>query len=667
MAAGDIWLGMEGLYFAHLDSAASMIVHTDTGVDHSNQTFLGFNGSTLWTQDGTSNIWELDGTTLALLNTFNVFTGLPGDFGLSLAVRDNGNIVALHNTSDLTLIELDPTGTVVATHAEPSLLHVFSLSIANGSHVALLFSSTDVVAYDLDAETFTVVTPAPPAISPTAAFFYTLAAKPGGGFWIEWDGGHASPDRDYPNNVIFTEYDASGTELQSVSLPSDSGPDYWDNTTAIDCDANGNLYAWLHKYSDTDSTDRSLIIKLMAGTGAMTVVGEVADTYGFGNFDYDRNALHIERGPVVVAPSSPTPVASVRSRRLGCGTHSVVLADRNGNDQGTFTEVSSVDWSRVLDDTSEATVAISSPGGACCQLLRFVDSWATSAVIYRESDAGGVDRVWEGPVTSWSEDPGGVFTLKAKDVTAWLDKRYLHGTLDFRKSAGGGPQTLAFIAEALIRDALYPDDPNVLSFLQIIDGSPLAERQLLAHSAVSGDQLRELLRSGLNMTTLGRRIVLGPDVSFGALPALPGSLFVGGVTIAQDGGNGVSRALVRGQDPIEGVAGRIDPHYGLLESLTTEDSILDIGSARSAAVARVTAGMPVPVGITIPDGSTLDPLAPVDIMDLVPGAVSLISAKNGCREVIAAMQLTKVQVTETAGVEKVALTFVPVGGDVLDG
>ena len=58
----------------------------------------------------------------------------------------------------------------------------------------------------------------------------------------------------------------------------------------------------------------------------------------------------------------------------GCGTHQVQILDRNGEVVTQATTLVYVEWTRILDDTSNAIVRIE-PDGDCCERLSLIRSW----------------------------------------------------------------------------------------------------------------------------------------------------------------------------------------------------------------------------------------------------------------------------------------------------
>lgn len=338
---------------------------------------------------------------------------------------------------------------------------------------------------------------------------------------------------------------------------------------------------------------------------------------------------------------------------LGCPEeYQVAIYDRRGEIQRGEVEPSSLGWSRILDDTSEATISVPK-SGRCCELLDVTYSWCNSVGIFRDGE-----RVWEGPITGL-EFTAEETIISARDVTQWLFRRLIRTLLDF---TGTKAADLTAIAEALIRHGLAPDDPNVLPYLRTLSSGIVGERKYAAESGYVLDALRELGRTGMDWTALGRRIILSGETALARLPALSDEHFAGPLKIVEDGLAAVTAATVLGKG-VRGAAGGVET-CGLLELLVTEEEILDQPSAQTEAEALVDSGWPPPVYVEVPDGTQLSAEAPVDINELVPGVVAPITSSRTCRTVAADLRLIKVSVAYSAGDgERVGVTFAPIGID----
>lgn len=335
---------------------------------------------------------------------------------------------------------------------------------------------------------------------------------------------------------------------------------------------------------------------------------------------------------------------------LGCGEHVVYLYDRCNERMVCEVEgVTSVEWSRVLDDTSEATVevAVSGISPACCGCLGDARSWATEVVITR-----GDETVWVGPIVRLTYTSSTV-TINARDSSAWLNRRVPHADLAFVAT------DLAEIAEALVSDALEPDGGCVLDVTTLASTGILGDREYVENIGYVGDHLDDLSRNGLDWTVVGRRMLLGPEECFGFGESLYDEHFLGDIQVVEDGLSLCTRAVVEG-DGVVGTAGGVDPFFGLVECYTQEDSVLDLASANASAATIVDGQNPPPVALVIPPDSALRPETPIGINELIPGVCFGVATSSTCRELSATLRLTTLRVLVAQdGSETIGVTLAP--------
>lgn len=341
---------------------------------------------------------------------------------------------------------------------------------------------------------------------------------------------------------------------------------------------------------------------------------------------------------------------------LGCAQdYTISITGRGGSPTLGQVEPETLVWGRVLDDTSTAEVVVPMGGDvACCELLGRTRSWCHEFVVHRD----GV-RVWEGPIARIEYGRDSTF-IRAKDVSAWLFKRKIRTLIDYT-TTGLGAADLATIAQAIVRDALAIDDPQVLPYLLVLASGVTGQRQYAPDSAYAGDELRELARTGIDWTALGRRLIIGPETALARLPTLLDEHFIGELTVIEDGDAAATAATVIGKG-VKATSGG-EGTCGLLEVLAKEEQILDTASAQAESDAIVAAGSPTPVYVDVPDGARLAPEAPVGINDLIPGVVAPVAVAEVCRPVTTDLRLQRLSVRFDGDGEQVAVTLVPTGID----
>lgn len=331
---------------------------------------------------------------------------------------------------------------------------------------------------------------------------------------------------------------------------------------------------------------------------------------------------------------------------VGCGTHTAQILDRDGAVVADAHVLIQVEWTRVLDDSSTATLVIQ-PDGDCCAQLAQIRSWRHSVAIWRDGQP-----VWHGPILQ-AEWQAGRVEITAGDILAWLDRRVPHETIDFAAT------DLTDIAEWLIADGYRPDDPG--HRVEVVAPSRVrGDRQYTQDDGQTGDHLRDLADTGLDYTAVGSTILLLPEDHTASVGSLTDEDLPAGLVVAEDGAALATRWVVHGADGVRGEAGGRHPYYGLLERSVEETSILDEASAMAAARSRLRGSLPVPVWLDS-EQVTLSPDAAVDVPSLVPGWCLDVATTATCRTLAQRMKITGLKVTETATGESVQVHLAPTG------
>ena len=91
---------------------------------------------------------------------------------------------------------------------------------------------------------------------------------------------------------------------------------------------------------------------------------------------------------------------------VGCATHTYSITHRNGGFVTASGVLTNVEYNRVINDASTATVTIASSGPGCCAELGQIRSWAQNLNIYRTTESGDSQFMWSGPIfnVDWSYD-----------------------------------------------------------------------------------------------------------------------------------------------------------------------------------------------------------------------------------------------------------------------
>lgn len=354
--------------------------------------------------------------------------------------------------------------------------------------------------------------------------------------------------------------------------------------------------------------------------------------------------------------------------RLGCGIYRVQVHLRGVTDRAVAElEWTSLEWGRMLDDTSSAQVVVDGASGECCAAVAGIGTWSHELHVYRlaASDDGvavGSDyrRVWSGPIIGRRATSAGVI-LQARDLSAWLDRRLIHGDHYF---VGEDPAT---VFETYWNDAMGPDPVGRFTLDITPTGTvPDVEREVTeAQHRIAGEELRELGRTGIDWTVIDRVMLAGgEEVPTDPVASLLDSHFAEPPEVTDDGLQRANRWIVTGAgggeagDEVVGVASVAYSGVGLLEQVASEPAILDNASAQQAAQTRVERTADTQAFV---DGGRLSPDAPWSIEAMVPGARVRLSLTASCIPVRRVQRLTSMTCRVGTDGEAIEVSLQPLG------
>lgn len=344
-----------------------------------------------------------------------------------------------------------------------------------------------------------------------------------------------------------------------------------------------------------------------------------------------------------------------RGGPLGCCVNTASIWDRCLRRKVVdLDDVTCLEYGRELDDLSDALVRVGR-NGRCCEVMDQIRSWRHSLVIHRCGQL-----VWSGPIIrpTYNLDD---MTIEAVDPWAWLDRRLVRAD---REACG----SLVDIARGLITEGLeHPDrrpDETCIAMEYRGCGHQGCREFEACRTSVAAE-LRQLARGPLNFTAVGRRLIVwcGPD-TLGRTNMLQDKDFMGQLSVVEDGYAVATAVCVQGKG-VTAYCGGTDPYYGLLEITVKDDTVTTEEDAMALACQEVAARRRPPVVLSVPNGIRLDPTAPVDFTELVPGVVMPIWSSATCRTVSEDMVLTRVRVrqgcsTDDTDEERVSITVAPV-------
>lgn len=356
-------------------------------------------------------------------------------------------------------------------------------------------------------------------------------------------------------------------------------------------------------------------------------------------------------------PTEPLVLPSSAAQGLGCGTYSVWLQCRGGSPNLTPLPFTALTYGRTIDDVSTAQVTVPADMGADCQsYVSAIRAWEWELSIWRNGD-----EVWVGPVQTPKYTPAGV-TIPARDLFSWLDHRVLIRDRAWKAA------DLATIFASHFTDAMERDPSPRIRLNTSPTGIPGDRRVEADTLPYAGDLMRELGRTGIDWTQVGRELRAGGvEVPAAPLATLTNDwLEVTSIDVVRAptevlvvGGTDEDHAFA----PLE-VATVFDAPSGLVQEVVHEPSALDIPSTVAAARTRAEFYAGQPAYVT----GTLDPKAPVTFDALVPGARLDLRIDQCARRVFAGARLLDVNVSVAVGddgtKETVGVALGPLGTEV---
>lgn len=369
--------------------------------------------------------------------------------------------------------------------------------------------------------------------------------------------------------------------------------------------------------------------------------------------------------------------------------------------------VTEITWRRKLGDYSEASVTLAKPALSpqCWSKLApefdqhgavikpGLSPWAHELSIYRDHRL-----VWQGPIVEWVESRDSI-EISARDVLAWMDRRVVDLNL-----AGGTPDGDRFRGETglvlrNIFERTWPgthetnpfDNPGITEHARIDDtpGKWTETERIWKGSRTVGDLVRDIVKNGVDMFTLGRKVYLVPDFYriehdphrlsdqhiFGdfEIRCLGLDMATEGFVTGQGEATGANAAPLFGKHPPEeGPGGPGNPstpaYYGRITRFHQANSLSGPPPPPPGAPAPPPAQNPspalqqvaqtirdygwrpgAPLALVLPDQASLAPHAPITIGQLVPGRVVEVGVTNYVHQLRELTRINEIEVTWTAG------------------
>lgn len=350
---------------------------------------------------------------------------------------------------------------------------------------------------------------------------------------------------------------------------------------------------------------------------------------------------------------------------LGCADEYEVWLMNRGADTKLrdITTWSNLQYNRVIDDASTATITLGSAFGgmSCCSDVAGLRDWEFQVRIRRNGETA-----WQGPITSLRRDNQGIVTITCRDIMAVLQRRlcllnHVYTVVD-----------MATVFNDVINGAMAPDNVWGLTASATATGIPCTRTFDSDQLPYAFDVVQELARTGVDYTVINGVLIAGnfyipsptiATITESHLLTVPG-VTIDGLTTATEWRVGAGGAGANGFEFI-GIYGGIDPYVGLLQASIVEPTIGDLPSAQANAKSRwaLTSGSIVTV-----DSIQLGTSAPTTMSLLVPGALVQLQIDDDCFPLTGTFRLQSVQVTVDSSKgpsETVAISLQPVGTQTL--
>lgn len=295
---------------------------------------------------------------------------------------------------------------------------------------------------------------------------------------------------------------------------------------------------------------------------------------------------------------------------------------------GAGASVSMIEYGRVLDAPSQATVEIITAGDDCCGQLAAVDHYNTDMLITCVNPLTEQHEVmWRGPVTK-PEFFRGRMTVVAKDVLHWLEVRLLEQAFNFVT------KDVSDIFVDLATYALTKDPNNTPVYEMVVTSSGTSESRVIDPLAgrMTWSVMQEMLDAGLDVTTFGSNILVGIP-AFTTLD-LRDTDVLGDVSIAKAGEDFTNRVVANASRDITGVyppgpaAG--SGGYPLVETKLDDTQLTDAAGALAAAKAKYDFSAGGARRVHADGGLQLLPGSKIDYKRLLAGQLFNFTATEAC-------------------------------------
>jgi len=315
-------------------------------------------------------------------------------------------------------------------------------------------------------------------------------------------------------------------------------------------------------------------------------------------------------------------------------------------------KIESIEWDRQVDQISRASVSYIVANQDCCGQLGLVDHMNTDLVI----TAGDDGVVWRGPVMRATYGRGRVI-VEAADVLAWLERRFVRDDIQ---------TTSEDVSDTFVRiwnSAVASIDPPKHEIIVRPSGVIESRRIKASNYTIAMKAVREMLDTGLDITTVGSRILVGMIAQNPI--SLSSKDVLGDVRVVKDGDMFANRVIT---DASGGSIGIYPPGpassqggYPLVELSNYDPGITDVASANNASKSRYDFSAAGIRRIHADGGLILRPNPNLNPRNLIAGMPINFKAEDTCYTLEETFRLGRISFSISAGREIVTIDLQPLG------
>lgn len=334
-----------------------------------------------------------------------------------------------------------------------------------------------------------------------------------------------------------------------------------------------------------------------------------------------------------------------------------IMLVKNGRviSRGGQSELIRIDWQRILDQISVASVEIFTSCVEACGELPLADHWNTRLFV-----TFGPEKtvVWSGPVSKVRYLKGRVI-IEARDNLAWATKRRVRADMTQTN------MDVCDIAAALWAAWITSIGPPSANDTLIYTGGVVESRETKAsQNRKVWNVFAEMLDTGLDVTTFGSKVLFGLP-QFTPL-ILDDTMVSGQVEVFKDGEDMATDVVA---DASNDIVGHYPPGpvqnslngYPLLEEVVTDSGLQDQASVDNAARARQQFSAMGIRRVRAEGGLILLPTSNIDPKKLIAGQLFNFTATETCYQATETLRLGKLDISVAGGRETATIDLQPLG------